>query len=258
MNRLVRVERRTCWEENGVCIELESDLFLIEMAADREGAWCHYSDTCTVWRYYETARGLSSLSFRAQGFFSTSRLSPLPGFNICSPSLYYSPFQKNWPLRCIWLFSNVFKDIPVFSFPVSWSCFCPSNISISSVFYLGKATFLFSRENQWFCLFAHKQAFAAGVRRTYTKPTSSAQTPVADDFAQQLYWCDAERTTAKNPRCAGIKKTPNFYFFCQSRRAFVWMRFSFVCLEENVRIPYYVPFSLRHRCRSRRLMFLNQ
>ena len=37
MKRLDRVERRTCWEENGVCIELESDLFLKEMTADREG-----------------------------------------------------------------------------------------------------------------------------------------------------------------------------------------------------------------------------
>ena len=34
------------------------------------------------------------------------------------------------------------------------------------------------------------------------------------------------------------------------------MRFSFVYLEKNVRILYYVPSSLRHRCRSRRLMFL--
>ena len=53
-----------------------------------------------------------------------------------------------------------------------------------------------------------------------------------------------------------LKKIPNF-FLLSSRHAF-WMRFSFVYLEENVRIPFYVPSSLRHRCRLRRLMFLNQ
>ena len=67
MKRLVRVERRTCWEENGVCIELESDLFLIEMAADREGAWCYYSDTCTGSRYYKAARG--SKTYSGSSFF---------------------------------------------------------------------------------------------------------------------------------------------------------------------------------------------
>ena len=124
------------------------------------------------------------------------------------------------------------------------------------MFYLGKATFPFSRENQWFCLFTHKQTFAAGLRRTCTNPTSGAQRPVADDFAQQLHWCDAERTTAKNPRCAGILRKFLIFSFFKADVLF-WMRFSFVDLEENVRIPYNVPSSLRHRCRSGRLMFLN-
>ena len=37
-------------------------------------------------------------------------------------------------------------------------------------------------------------------------PTCGAQRPVADDFALQLHWCDAERTTAKTPICAGTKE----------------------------------------------------
>ena len=45
---------------------------------------------------------------------------------------------------------------------------------ILSMFHLRKATFLFSRENQWFCLSTHKQVFAAGVRRTCTNPTCGA------------------------------------------------------------------------------------
>ena len=132
-----------------------------------------------------------------------------------------------------------------FQFSLFQCMLCPSIISISSVFCLGKATFPFSRENQWFCLFTHKQTFAAGVRHTCTNPTSGAQRPVADDFAQQLDWCDAERTTAKNPRCAGIKENSYLFSFVKADVLF-WMCFSFVYLEENVRIPYYVPSSFRH------------
>ena len=73
------------------------------------------------------------------------------------------------------------------------------------MFYLGKATFPFSRENQRFCIFTHKQVFASGVRCTCTNPTCGA------------HWRDTERTTAKNPRCAQRLK---LFFFCQSRGAF--------------------------------------
>ena len=125
---------------------------------------------------------------------------------------------------------------------------------ISSIFYLGKATFLFSHESQWFCLFTHKQAFAAGVRRTYTIPTCGAQRPFADDFALQLHWSDAERTTAKTPICAGTKED-SWTFFVKADVLF-WKRSSFVYLEESVRVPSFVPSPLRHRCRSWRLMFL--
>ena len=120
------------------------------------------------------------------------------------------------------------------------------------MFHLQKATFLFSRKNQWFCLFNHKQAFAAGVRRTCTNPTCGAKRPVADDFVLQLHWCDAEKTTARYPRCAGL--FPGTFFFCQSTRAF--LRSSFVYLEKNVRVPSCVPSSLGHRRRSWRLVFL--
>ena len=40
-------------------------------------------------------------------------------FRFCLAELAYSSFEKkNWSLRCIWLFSNVLKDIRVISFPV--------------------------------------------------------------------------------------------------------------------------------------------
>ena len=146
------------------------------------------------------------------------------------------------------MFSKIFQ----FSLFQCQRCFCPSNISISSIFYLGKATFHFSRENQWFCLFTHKQAFAAGVRRTYTIPTCGAQRPVADDFALQLHWCDAERTTAKTPICAGTcwyKRGFLNFFFCQSRRAF--LKALLLCLFGGERQGFVVrPSPLRHRCRS--------
>ena len=54
------------------------------------------------------------------------------------------------------------------------------------------------------------------MRRTCTNPTSGAQRPVAGDLAEQLHWCDAERTTAKNSRCAGIKE--NSYFYLLSKQ----------------------------------------
>ena len=45
------------------------------------------------------------------------------------------------------------------------------------------------------------------------------------------------------------------FFFVKSDVLF-WKRSSFVCLEESVRVPSVVPSSLRHRCRSWRLIFL--
>ena len=59
------------------------------------------------------------------------------------------------------------------------------------------------------------------MRRTYTIPTCGAQRPVADDFALQLHWCGAGRTTAKTPVCAGTKEDSWTFCFCQSRRAFL-------------------------------------
>ena len=55
------------------------------------------------------------------------------------------------------------------------------------------------------------EAFAEGVRRSYTKHTSGAQRRVADDFAQQLHWCDAERTRAKDPYFFLLSKQTCFF-----------------------------------------------
>ena len=67
------------------------------------------------------------------------------------------------------------------------------------------------------------QAFAASVRRTYTISMCGAQRPVAYNFALQLHWFDARRTTAKNlDMCLNKRRFLNFFFFfCQSRRAFL-------------------------------------
>ena len=83
---------------------------------------------------------------------------------------------------------------------------------------LGKQLSFFSRETQWFCLFTHKQAFAAGVCRTYTIPTCGAQRPVADDFALQLHWCDAERTRRQQKPWYVLvqKRIPELFFFVKA------------------------------------------
>ena len=93
------------------------------------------------------------------------------------------------------------------------------------------------------------------MRRAYTIPTCGAQRPVADDFALQLHWCDAETTTAKKPDMCWYKRGFLKIFFVKADVLF-WKRSSFVDLEESVRVPSFVPSSLRHRCRSWRLMFL--
>ena len=76
--------------------------------------------------------------------------------------------------------------------------------------------------------FTLKQTFAAGVRRTYTKPTSGAQRPVADDFTLQLHWCNAERTAAKIPRCAGIKEKS--WFFLSKNTGVLFLDVLLLCL----------------------------
>ena len=68
------------------------------------------------------------------------------------------------------------------------------------------------------------------------------------DFALQLHWCDAERTTAKNPICAGSwykRGFLNFFFFFVKADVLFWKRSSFVYLEESVRVPSFVPQSPR-------------
>ena len=62
-------------------------------------------------------------------------------------------------------------------------------------------------------------------------------------------------TTAKTPICAGTKEYSWTFFFVKADVLF-WKRSSFVCLEESVRVPSFVPSPLSHRCRSWRLMFL--
>ena len=84
----------------------------------------------------------------------------------------------------------------------------------------------------------------------------AARRPVADDFAQQtaLVRC-REDDSKKSDMCWCKRKFPKSYSFVKAHMLF-WMSFSFVYLEENVRIPYYVPSSLRQRRRSWGLMFL--
>ena len=132
----------------------------------------------------------------------------------------YSPFQKKKKLipEVYMTFFKCFERYSSFLFSSVLSCFCPSSISISSVFYLGKATFPFSHENQWFCLFTHKQAFAAGVCCTCTDPTCSAQRPVADDFYATALVRGREDGSKKSEMCWYKRKLLNF-LFCQSRRA---------------------------------------
>ena len=83
MKRLVRLERRTCWEENGVCIELESDRFLIEISADREGRGVTILTRALVSRYHETARGSKTYSH----LFPSEK----PAQKIFSPPLVFLP-----------------------------------------------------------------------------------------------------------------------------------------------------------------------
>ena len=82
------------------------------------------------------------------------------------------------------------------------------------MFYLGKATFPISRENQWFCFFTHKQAFASGVRCTCTNPTCGVQV-TATALARYR-----EDDSEKSEMCWYKRNFLNFFFFRQNRRAF--------------------------------------
>ena len=94
---------------------------------DRKEEWCYLLWECMCWLL--------------GGFVNFLNWIELGGVHVCWPIFFnfflkrpitcdvlnscwesvpnYSPFQKNWALRCTWLFSNVFKDIPVFSFPLT-------------------------------------------------------------------------------------------------------------------------------------------
>ena len=63
-----------------------------------------------------------------------------------------------------------------------------------------------------------------------------------------------QRGRQQKPRYALEQKRIPKLFFVKADVLF-WKR-SFVYLEESVRVPSFVPSSLRHRCRSWRLMFL--
>ena len=60
---------------------------------------------------------------------------------------------------------------------------------------------------------------------------------------------------SKNPDMCWYKRGFLNIFFVKADVLF-WKRSSLVYLEESVRVPSFVPSSLRHRCRSWRLMFL--
>ena len=65
-----------------------------------------------------------------------------------------------------------------------------------------------------------------------------------------------QRGRQQKPRYVLVqKRIPELFFFVKADVLF-WKRSSFVYLEESVRVPSFVPSSLRHRCRSWRLMFL--
>ena len=119
---------------------------------------------------------------------------------------------------------------------------------------LGKQLSFFRAKISGFCLFTHKQAFAAGVRRTYTIPTCGAQRPVADDFSLNCTGAMQRGRQQKKPDMCWYKR--GFLNFFVKPDVLFWKRSSFVYLEESVRVPSFVPSPLRHRCRSWRLMFL--
>ena len=65
-----------------------------------------------------------------------------------------------------------------------------------------------------------------------------------------------QRGRQQKPRYVLVqKRIPELFFFVKADVLF-WKRSSFVSLEETVRVPSFVPSSLRHRCRSWRLTFL--
>ena len=86
--------------------------------------------------------------------------------------------------------------------------------------------------------------------------TCGAQRPVAGRWlrtATALVRCRED--DSKNPDMCWYKRGFLNFFFVEADVLF-WKRSSFVYLEESVRVPSFVPSSLRHRCRSWRLMFL--
>ena len=103
MKRLDRVERHTCWEENGVCIELEGDLFLIEMAADRGLGVPFLTRALLSGTYYEAARGSKTYSRlfpfqnRVQIFFSPPSSFPFPVLmhRLLAPFIFASDDAKS-------------------------------------------------------------------------------------------------------------------------------------------------------------------
>ena len=73
--------------------------------------------------------------------------------------------------------------------------------------------------------------------------------------ATALVRCRAREDDSKNPDMCWYKRGFLNFFFVKADVLF-WKRSSFVYSEESVRVPSFVPSSLRHRCRSWRLMFL--
>ena len=113
------------------------------------------------------------------------------------------------------MYLNFFKYFERYSSFLFSSVFCPSNISISSMFYHRKATFrFFFRAKISGFAFSLTSKRSLQVCVVHVPIPCSAQRPVADDVALQLHLCNAERTTAKKSEmCWYKRKFLNFFFF---------------------------------------------
>ena len=105
-------------------------------------------------------------------------------------------------------------------------------------------------------------AFSPTSKRSLQVCVVHVSIPPAAPKASRRWLCSAtalvrcREDSRKNPKCAGIKENSWASFFFVKADVLFWMRSSFVYLDDSVRIPSYVPSSLRHHCGSWRLMFL--
>ena len=165
----------------------------------------------------------------------------------------YSPFQKNWALRCIWLFSNV-KIFQFSLFQCLKDAFVLLIFQFQVYFALGKQLSFFRAKINGFAFSptSKRSLQVCVVHISFPRAARKGQSPTT-------LHCNCtgamQRGRQQKPRYVQ-KRIPELFFFFVKADVLFWKRSSFVYLEESVRVPSFVPSSLRHRCRSWRLMFL--